>query len=68
MQTAQRLRAAIAGILLHTAAGELRLTASVGIAYMQDETDVEALLYKADHALYQAKHRGRDQIIEHAAS
>lgn len=68
LQTAQRLRAAIAGIVLHTPQGELRLTASIGIAHMQDEPDIEALLYKADHALYAAKHRGRDQIIEHGVA
>ena len=68
LQTAQRLREAIAQISIATPTGELQLTASIGIAYLDEEVDVEELLYKADHALYQAKHKGRDQIIEHTAN
>ena len=67
MHTAQRLRGEIAKIAMDTPSGELRLTASVGIAYLTEEVDVEELLYKADNALYKAKNQGRDQIIEYAA-
>ncbi len=66
LQTAERLRNAIADIRIQTPTGELRITASVGVVYLDDEQDIEALLSKADEALYIAKHRGRDQVVEHA--
>lgn len=65
LQTAERLREKIAGIEIHTSSGELRLTASVGVAYLTEETTIESLLNKADDALYRAKNQGRDQIIEY---
>jgi len=64
MQTAQRLREAIAQIVINTPEGELRMTASIGVAYLKSESNIEVLLNKADDALYKAKHQGRDQIIE----
>lgn len=63
--TAERLRQAIAQILISTPRGELKLTASVGVAYLVEEKDIELLLSKADDALYKAKNQGRDQIIEY---
>ena len=65
LKTAQRLREEIARIVIHTTAGELRLTASVGVAYLGKEQNIEILLNKADDAMYKAKNRGRDQIIEY---
>ncbi len=65
MQTAQRLREKISAIVINTPVGELRLTASIGVTYLVDENDVEVLLNKADDALYQAKHKGRDLIVEY---
>lgn len=66
LQTAERLRKQIAGIEIQTQAGPLRLTASIGIAYHSDENNIEALISKADTALYEAKSQGRDQVIEFA--
>ncbi len=68
LQTAERLRKEIAGIAIMTPSGELRITASVGVAYLKNEKTIEALISKADDALYQAKNRGRDQIIEHCSA
>lgn len=65
LQTAQRLREEIANIAIETPSGVLQLTASVGVAYLSDETTIEALINKADDALYRAKNQGRDQIIEY---
>ncbi|MEE2729793.1 MAG: diguanylate cyclase [Pseudomonadota bacterium] len=64
-RTAQRLREAIANIVINTSAGELRMTASIGVVFLDQEQDIEVLLNKADDALYKAKHQGRDQIIEY---
>lgn len=65
LQTAQRLREAIANVSIPTAAGPLQFTASIGVVYLTKEQNVEELLLKADDALYKAKHQGRDQIIEY---
>ncbi|MGE5152535.1 MAG: EAL domain-containing protein, partial [Bdellovibrio bacteriovorus] len=42
---------------------ELRVTASVGaILYPRDSHDADTLLRHADHAMYQAKQRGRNRV------
>jgi diguanylate cyclase (GGDEF)-like protein len=38
------------------------VTISIGIAMFNDE-DIEQALEKADKALYEAKHRGRNSIL-----
>ncbi|RTL03226.1 MAG: diguanylate cyclase, partial [Neisseriaceae bacterium] len=41
----------------------IRITASVGIAlYPEDGNSAELLLRRADLAMYQAKHAGKDQF------
>ena len=65
LQTARRLTEQVASIMIDTPDGELRLTTSVGVAYFEGESDIAALLGKADNALYQAKNQGRNRIIEH---
>lgn len=67
LHTAQRLQTEISEIELQTENGPLHITTSVGIAYLQEEQgSVEQLLINADNALYIAKEKGRNQIIEHA--
>lgn len=67
LHTAQRLQTEICDVELQTANGPLHFTASVGIAYLQPGCDaVDQLLINADNALYVAKEKGRNQIIEHA--
>ena len=42
------------------------VTLSIGIAHLEAElNDIEALYAAADHALYEAKHRGRNQLVVH---
>jgi diguanylate cyclase (GGDEF)-like protein len=60
--TAERLHAALSGPPVHTRAGSLPVTVSVGAAALDaDDADLDALLARADHALYEAKRAGRDQ-------
>ncbi|MFO1253567.1 MAG: diguanylate cyclase [Inhella sp.] len=66
---AERLRAAVAALELRGAAGTpITLTASFGLSESQpDDTDREALLRRADQALYAAKRRGRNAAVRWSA-
>lgn len=64
MLVAERLRQAVAAsrILLGEGAS-VALTVSIGIATVkEDDVDLETLLDRADQALYEAKHTGRDKV------
>lgn len=65
LQTAERLRKEIANIKIPTPNGYITLTASIGVAHLHNETNIETLLNMADDALYKAKNGGRDQIVEY---
>lgn len=41
------------------------LTTSIGLASYDGETNLEALIKKADHALYQAKEEGRNSVVSY---
>ncbi len=60
---AERLRRTVSRTVLRTKSGDLRLTLSLGVAAVTDETkDFEHLLRMADAALYVAKGNGRDRV------
>jgi diguanylate cyclase (GGDEF)-like protein len=67
---AERLRKAVAELQLvapDTTAVPLR--ASFGVAQSQpDDPDQERVLRRADQALYQAKHAGRNQVVLHQSA
>ena len=42
---------------------QVPLTVSLGVASRQDKDDPVSLFERADRALYQAKHRGRNQVV-----
>ncbi|MGN7734271.1 PleD family two-component system response regulator [Ensifer sp. R-19] len=67
---AERLRTIIESLPFPVpqADGVLKVTASMGIATLRPGADTaEALLKRADTALYQAKHEGRNRVVAAAA-
>ena len=46
-----------------TPIGAIRATASAGTAIGDADTTPEALIERADHAMYAAKRRGRDRVV-----
>ena len=64
VETAERLRVRIAGLAIENADEPIRLTVSIGVAlYHRGDTSVETVVQRADRALYQAKERGRNQVV-----
>jgi diguanylate cyclase (GGDEF)-like protein len=63
-ETCERIRQSIAEIVFQTPNGkEINVTMSMGIAiYMQHARKQEALIQKADKALYAAKENGRNRV------
>ncbi|MEH6567297.1 MAG: diguanylate cyclase [Halopseudomonas sp.] len=61
---AERVRAAIAAQRIAASSTEqLSLTVSIGVTSVNLTTDsIETALNRADQALYEAKHKGRDQV------
>jgi diguanylate cyclase (GGDEF)-like protein/PAS domain S-box-containing protein len=59
---AERLREQVAGIVFEHKMGLVRITVSIGGAALSvNDTNVEAVLHRADAALYEAKDRGRNR-------
>ncbi len=66
-QLAQRLRNQIETLVVSYSGRQLQTTASMGIAGMQPDyrQTSKSLIRRADEALYQAKHDGRNQVCTH---
>jgi diguanylate cyclase (GGDEF)-like protein len=65
---AENLRQHVASALLSTNGHPLRLTVSIGVAAIDEDTrDLRALLRNADRALYAAKHNGRNRCAAHSS-
>jgi len=68
---AERVRGNICGIIINEPLGRknrgttgFRLTASVGVAtYRGADDDIQSMLQRADHSLYEAKAAGRNQVV-----
>jgi len=65
---AERVRANVAAADCSAFAGGLRLTVSIGVAVGACGMRAEALVARADHALLDAKRRGRDRVIAATAA
>ncbi|MBS0446608.1 MAG: GGDEF domain-containing protein [Proteobacteria bacterium] len=61
-RVAESLRHNVAASQIHTDAGEVPVTVSVGVAQWADDEDFDAVVGRADRALYEAKHSGRDRV------
>ncbi|NLD54361.1 MAG: diguanylate cyclase [Burkholderiaceae bacterium] len=60
---AERIRACIAALEFESPSGVFHITASFGVTQaMGDDPSFAAVLNRADKALYQAKHDGRNQV------
>jgi diguanylate cyclase (GGDEF)-like protein len=59
---AERIRAAIQNLCFFVGGSQVRLSASLGCASYQSCESQEALLLRADQALYKAKSEGRNRI------
>jgi diguanylate cyclase (GGDEF)-like protein len=62
-QLAERVRKAVEASSLNFEATEIKITVSIGIAqWTGREESVEAFIARADNAMYDAKHAGRNQV------
>jgi diguanylate cyclase (GGDEF)-like protein len=61
---ANRLREAVSATLVRTSSGTVRFTISVGVA-VRSRADANVLetISRADRALYDAKHAGRNRVM-----
>ncbi|MBB3189683.1 GGDEF domain-containing protein [Halomonas cerina] len=59
----ERLRASVAATELAVDCTTLRFTVSIGLTFLAPGASLEASLARADLALYQAKHEGRNRIV-----
>lgn len=63
MEVAERCRRALEAMVVRTPAGEVRVTASFGVAMYVARSNAAGRLYeRADKALYAAKHGGRNRV------
>lgn len=66
VNVAERIRSKIANLVFNIGDISLQITACIGVASYQSENKyetVDAILQRADKALYQAKKQGRNQVI-----
>ncbi len=68
MQAAEKIRAHIAATKFQTPSGELRVTASFGVAVLSEDPEqleavgIDAMIQAADVCLYKSKQEGRDRV------
>jgi diguanylate cyclase (GGDEF)-like protein len=68
-ELAEYLRSAVASTPVKTHQGEITRTASFGVMSLDDDiNDLTDMLNKADIALYQAKEKGRNCVVDYAKS
>ena len=60
---AERMRAQVQGLSIEAAGQALSTSASFGVSEFQVGDTVDACIHRADEALYQAKHEGRNRVV-----
>ena len=69
LELAERLRQSIVDHPVDSGAALIRYSVSIGVAlFHPDDGGADAILARADHALYRAKHGGRNQVAMEAAA
>lgn len=63
LQLAELLRSAVASTRLNAPHDVLSFTASIGVALLGEEEDVNDAIRRADRALYRAKEEGRNRVV-----
>lgn len=61
-RVAESVRHNVAASQIRTAVGEVPITVSLGVAQWADDEHFETVVERADRALYDAKHSGRDRV------
>jgi diguanylate cyclase (GGDEF)-like protein len=59
---AERLRTAVAAVVLPTSGNQYTMTVSIGVVVIDPHEHINSALARADHALYAAKSAGRDRV------
>jgi diguanylate cyclase (GGDEF)-like protein len=68
-EVAERIRQAVETAPFTTEVGRVPCTVSIGVAsFPQDGRSIDALLARADRALYDAKEAGRNRVSQHLAA
>lgn len=62
---AERVRRALEILVVRASGVRVHVTASFGVAVLEEHDDAEHLVEKADHSLYRAKALGRNRIATH---
>jgi diguanylate cyclase (GGDEF)-like protein len=63
MRAAERIRRRIAALDIETDEAVLNVTVSIGAAQLRRGETIEAMIARADEALYRAKAQGRDRCL-----
>lgn len=63
VDTAEKFRVAVSELVIATATKTIGVTCSIGVAEWKPGDTIDALLRRADVALYEAKHSGRNRVI-----
>jgi diguanylate cyclase (GGDEF)-like protein len=64
LEVGERLRQALSEISISSDKGSIKITVSIGLAMMEAGNDtLEAILERADAALYKAKQAGRNKLV-----
>lgn len=67
LQAAERIRKSISDIIIYDDGNLIKITASIGVAYHLTGMSIDSVIKHADQALYEAKSRGRNCVVEYHA-
>ena len=66
LEVAERIRAAVAGSPFELDSGRVACTVSIGAAaFPEDGGTLDAVVARADRAMYQAKQQGRNRVLRY---